>query len=153
MDIAKLALEFTKALLSWPVVTIVGLLVFRIQIVALLDALRSLIDRIKKVDAFGVSAEVGEQLLQEAKPAPLLEAAPERVALSVSSGAYSTDYRAIFIVASLSNPTEQADQVVSWKLRFPTLSIELAPTPAPSNLIGGVPWWPSGLVPCFETNG
>jgi hypothetical protein len=146
MDVVKVTLEFVKVLFSWPVVAVVVVLVFRKQIRSLLDGLRFLVDRIKKVDAFGVSAELGEQLLKEAKPAPQIEAAQTGIELSVSSGAYSTDYRAIFLVVGLANPTDQPDQVVTWKLGFRTLNIELEPTPAPHNLIGGVPWRPSPMV-------
>ncbi len=146
MDIAKLTLEFVKVLFSWPVVVIIAGLVFIKQIRALLEGLRTLLDRIKKVDAFGVSAEVGELMRKEAKPDPQIEAAQTSIELSASTGAYSIDYRAIFLVAGLSNPTDQPDQIVTWKLSFPTLNIDLEPTPAPHNLIGGVPWWPSPLV-------
>jgi hypothetical protein len=146
MDAAKVTLEFVKVLFSWPVVAVVVLLAFREQIRSLLDGLRFLVDRIKKVDAFGISAELGEQLLKEAKPAPQIEATHSGIELSVSSGAYSTDHRAIFLVAGLANPTDQPDQVVTWKLGFPTLNIELEPTRAPHNLIGGVPWWHSPMV-------
>jgi len=98
------------------------------------------------VNAFNLSFELGQQLLSEAKPTPQVEPPSTDISLSVSSGAYSTDYRAIFLVAGIANPTNQPDQVVNWTLSFPKLGIELEPTPAPHNLIGGVPWWPSPMV-------
>jgi hypothetical protein len=146
MDIAKVALEFVKALLAWPVAAVIIALVFLKQLRALLDGLRFLLDRVNKVNAFNVSVDLGQQLLNEAKPTPEIEPTSTGISLSVSSGAYSTDYRAIFLVAGIANPTDQPDQMVSWKLSFPTLGIELEPTPAPNNLIGGVPWWPSPMV-------
>ena len=146
MDSAKMTLELLKVLISWPAVAVIGLLVFRKQIGALVESIRSLLDRTKKFHAFGVSAELGEQLLKEAKPSLQIEGAAADMELSVSSGAYSTDYRAIFLVAGIANRGDQPDQVVSWQLSFPVLSIELEPTPAPHNLVGGVPWWSSPLV-------
>ena len=146
MDVAKIALEFVKALLAWPVAAVIIALVFLKQIRALLDGLRFLLDRVNKVNAFNVSVDLGQQLLNEAKPTPQIQSASTGISLSVSSGAYSIDYRAIFLVAGIANPTNQPDQVVSWRLSFPTLGIELEPTPAPNNLIGGVPWWPSPMV-------
>lgn len=141
-----MALEYVKALIAWPVVAIIAGLVFRKQIRSLLEGLRSLLDRIKKVDAFGVSAELGEHLLKEAKPAPQIESAAATIELSVSSGAYSTDYRAIMLVVGIANRTTQPDQIVTWKLSFSSLNLELEPTAAPHNLIGGIPWWSSPLV-------
>ncbi|MBZ5725156.1 MAG: hypothetical protein LAP87_09185 [Acidobacteriia bacterium] len=146
MDVVKIALEFAKVLLSWPVVAIIAGLVFQKQIRSLLEGLRLLLNRVNKVGAFGVSAEVGEKLRNQATPAPQIEAAQTGIQLSVSSGAYSTEEHAILLVASLSNPTDQPDQVVTWRLSFPTLSIELEPASAPRHLIGGVPWWPSPMV-------
>jgi hypothetical protein len=146
MDIAKIALEFAKVLFSWPVVVIIAGLIFQRQIRSLLDGLRFLLDRVKSVDAFGVSAEIAEQLLKEAKPPPQIETAQPGIELSVSSGGYSTDHRAIFLVASVSNSTDRPDQVVTWKVSFPTLNIELEATPAPHNLVSGVPWWASPMV-------
>lgn len=146
MEIAKLALEYVKAFLVWPMVAIIVLVVLRKQIVALLDLVRSLTSRITRVNAFGVSAELQEQLLKEAIPTQHQAAPSTDIGLSVSSGGYSTDYHAIFLVAGLSNPTDQADQVVDWKLTFPDLGIELEPTSPPPNLLGGVPWWPSPQV-------
>lgn len=146
MDSAKMTLEFLKVLISWPVVAAIGLLVFRKQIRALVESIRSLLDRIKKLEAFGLAAEVGEQLLKEAKPSLQTEGAMSGIELSVSSGAYSTAYRAIFLVVGIANRGDQPDQVVSWQLSFPALSIELEPTPAPHNLVGGVPWWASPMV-------
>ena len=146
MDAAKMTLEFVKVLISWPVVVVIGLLIFRKQIRALVEGIRSLLDRVKKLDAFGVSAEVGEQLLKEAKPSLQIEGSASEIELSVSSGAYSTDYRAIVLVVGIANRGDQPDQVVNWQLSFQALNIELEPTPAPHNLIGGVPWWASPLV-------
>lgn len=146
MDAAKLTLEFIKALFSWPVVVLILLLVFHKQIRSLLEGLRSLVDRVKKIDAFGVSLEVGAQMLKEAAPNPQIEAANADIKLFVSRGAYSTDCRAIFLAASITNPTDKPDQVVNWKLVFPALNIELEPSRAPHHLIGGLPWWPSPMV-------
>lgn len=146
MDAAQMVLEYVKVLIAWPVVAILAGLVFRKQLGSLLEGLRSLLDRIKKLDAFGVSAEVGEQLLKEAKPAPQIEAAAASIDLSVSNGAYSTDYRAIILVVGIANRTDQPDQIVSWRLAFLSLNLELEPTLAPHNLMGGVPWWSSPLV-------
>lgn len=146
MDAVKMSLEYLKVLATWPFVVFIAVLIFNRQIRALLVGLRSLLDRIKKVEGFGMSAELSEQLLKQAVPAPQLEAAAPGVELSVSAGAYSTDYRAIFVIAGIANRTNEPDQVVRWKLSFPKLNIELEPTPAPHNLIGGVPWWPSPMV-------
>jgi hypothetical protein len=146
MDFAKMTLEFVKVLVSWPAVALVGLLVFRNEIRALVESIRSLLDRIKKLDAFGVSADVGERLLKEAKPSLDVGAAAPDIELSASSGAYSTDYRAIFLVVGIANRGDQQDQVVSWQLSFPALNIGLEPTPAPHSLVGGVPWWASPMV-------
>jgi len=146
VDVAKFTLDFLKALFAWPVAAVIIALVFLRQIRGLLDGLRSLLDRVNKVNAFNVSLDLGQQLLNEAKPTPQIESTSTGISLSVSSGAYSTDYRAIILVAGIANLTDQPDQVMSWKLSFPTLGIELEPTPAPNNLIGGVPWWPSPMV-------
>jgi hypothetical protein len=146
MDATKVVLEFLKVLISWPVVAVIGMLRFQKQIRALVEEIRSLLGRIKKLDVFGVSVEVAEQLLQEAKPSRQKKGAGSDIELSVSSGAYSTDYRAIFVVVGIANRGDRPDQVVSWQLSFPNLNIELEPTLAPHNLVGGVPWWPSPLV-------
>jgi hypothetical protein len=136
----KLVLEYLKVLLSWPVAVAFILFLFRKE-------LRSLLDRIKKLDAFGISAELGEQLVSEAKPTPQADAqAASEIDLSVSTGGYSNDYHAIFLVVGITNRTDKPDQVISWRLSFPSLNIELEPTAAPHNLVGGVPWWPSPLV-------
>lgn len=136
----KLVLEYLKVLLSWPVLVAFILFLFRKE-------LRSLLDRIKKLDAFGISAELAERLASEAKPSPQVDAkaAPD-IQLSVSTGGYYTDYHAVFLVVGITNRTDKLDQIVSWKLIFPSLNIELEPTAAPHNLVGGVPWWSSPLV-------
>jgi hypothetical protein len=150
MDIAKLTLEYLKALASWPIVVFILVLFFNKQIRALIVALLALIDRIKKIEAFGLSIAAEERLIKEATPAlpaPQTDIGQENsIELSVSSGAYSMDYRAIFLVAGLANRTERPDQVVAWKLSFPSLNIELEPTAAPHNLVGRLPWWSSPLV-------
>lgn len=147
---ANIVLEYVKALV-WPLTVIFSLILFRKDIAAV-------IDRIRKVDIFGVSAELREKLVEEAKPEipirheatsnvpNLKEETEEDIELSVSTGAFSNDYRAILLVIGIANRANNADQVVSWKLHFPSLSIELEPTPAPANLIPGIPWWASPLV-------
>jgi hypothetical protein len=147
MEIAKLVLDYLKVLATWPFIGLIVVLIFNRPIRALLTGLGGLVDRVKKVEAFGISAEIGEQLLREANPTrKKIEGPASEISLSVASGAYSTDYRAVILVAGISNSTDQPDQVLSWSLRFPRQNIELEPTPAPPNLVGGVPWWPSPLV-------
>jgi hypothetical protein len=145
MESVKITLELLR-LISWPIVTILALIVFHKQIRSVLEGIRPLLDRIKKADAFGISVELAEQLVNEAKPSPQVEASLSDIELSVSTGAYSTDYRAIFLVVGLSNRTEQSDQVITWQLSFPSLGIQLGPTAAPQNLGGGVPWLASPMV-------
>jgi hypothetical protein len=138
-EVVKEVLEYLRVVISWPVLIAFSLLLLRRQ-------LCSLLDRIKKVDAFGQSFEffdIGRYQANEAKPSPADQAAIE---MSVSSGAYSRDYRALFVVVGLSNRTNQQDQVIQWRLTFESLNLELEPTSAPPNLVGGVPWWSSPMV-------
>jgi hypothetical protein len=148
--LANVILEYIKVL-AWPLIVIVSLILFRKDIV-------TVIHRISKFDIFGVSAELRERLVEEATPAPsaspksasnstnLEEQAEKDIELSASTGAYSSDYRAILLVIGITNRGDKPDQVVSWKLHFPALDIELEPTSAPANLIPGIPWWASPLV-------
>ncbi len=134
------ALEYLRVVISWPVVTAFSLFLFRRE-------LGSLLDRILRVNAFGVSIELGERLASEARPSPARSPkGQEPMEMSVSSGAYSRDYRALFVVVGLANRTGQPDQVVKWRLTFEPLNLELEPTSAPPNLVGGVPWWSSPMV-------
>jgi len=136
----KLVLEYLKVLLSWPVVAAFILFLFRKE-------LSSVLDRIKKLDALGISAELSEQLANEAKPTAQADPqAASDIQLSVSTGAHSNDYHAIFLVVGIANRTDKPDQVVAWQLSFPSLNIDLEPTAAPHNLVGGVPWWSYPLV-------
>lgn len=141
-----MTLEFLKAIISWPVVVVLGLLVFRRHVASLLEGVRSLLDRIKKADLFGVSVELAEQLVNQTRPPLPTVASASDITLSVSEGAYSTDYHAIFLMAGVANRTNEPDQVVRWQLSFPSLDVELEPVAAPSNLVSGVPWWASPLV-------
>lgn len=147
---ANVILEYIKVL-AWPLTVIFSLSLFRKDIAIV-------IHRISKVDIFGVSAELREKLVEEATPtmsagtksasnsANMEEQAEKNIELSASTGAYSSDYRAILLVIGITNRGDKADQVVSWKLHFPALNVELEPTSAPANLIPGIPWWASPLV-------
>jgi|SRR5579871_2474675 len=139
-DVVRQGLEYLRVVISWPVVAALALFLFRKE-------LRSLLDRVNKANAFGVSIELGERLANEAKPSPTDSVGGQTtIEMSVSSGAYSRDYRALFVVVGLANRTSQQDQVIKWKVKFESLNLELEPTSAPPNLVGGVPWWSSPMV-------
>jgi hypothetical protein len=118
----------------------------RKQIRYLLEGIRLLLERIKKVDLLGGSVELTQQLVNQARPPLQIGAGRSDITSSIATGAYSTDYHAIVLVAGVANPTDHPDQVVRWKLSFPSLGIDLDPISAPQNLVGGVPWWPSPMV-------
>ncbi|HWZ43206.1 MAG TPA: hypothetical protein VNW97_07000 [Candidatus Saccharimonadales bacterium] len=147
MELAKLTLEYVKAI-TWPLIAVISIFVFR-------KSIEALISRITKVDVLGVSAELGEVLKNQAVPKALTTAhatpndkkgAGPDLEFAVSTGGYSNDYRAIFLVIGIANKGSVDDQVVEWKLHFPSMDVELEPAAAPANLVPGVPWWPSPLV-------
>jgi hypothetical protein len=143
VEVSKLILDYVKAMV-WPLVVVFSICLFRKNI-------EVLIGRIKKFDTFGVSVEVGESMVSEAKPKaigepPAKSESQAEIELSVSTGGYSSDYRAIFLVVGITNRGNESDQVITWKLYFQSQDVELEPTPAPPNLVSGVPWWPSPLV-------
>jgi hypothetical protein len=137
MEIAKLILDYIKTLV-WPIVVMASVFLFRKKI-------ESLIDRIKAVKFREFSAELGEVMISEARPKATREPL-EKIELAVSTGGYSEQYRAIFLVVGIANREGTTDQIVSWQLSVPSLGVELEPTPAPPNLVPGVPWWESPLI-------
>lgn len=139
-DLARQGVEYLRILISWPVVAVFALFLFRKEV-------RALLNGINKANAFGVSIELGERLANEAKPSATDSFAGQTtIDMSVSSGGYSRDYRALFVVVGLANRSGQPDQVIKWKITFESLNLELEPTSAPPNLVGGVPWWSSPMV-------
>jgi hypothetical protein len=115
MQISRIVLGCVQAIILWPVVVVIAGLVLRRQIASLLEGLRTLMGRVKRVYSFGISSEVSELLLNEATAVPQIEAPiAADMELSVSSGAYSTGFRAITVAVGIANPTEQPDQIVNW---------------------------------------
>lgn len=153
MEIAKAILEYTRVL-AWPFLALLAACLFTREIRALLQGLAGLLDRIKTVAWGEFRVEVAERLArgqrarlsveagregQHGKPLPELE-------LLAPTGAYSRDYRAIFVVASIVNRTERADQVLTWRLGLPSISLDLEPNPAPPQLVSSVPFWSDPYV-------
>jgi hypothetical protein len=146
MDIAKLVLDYIKAILVWPLITIISIWIFRKEMRVLLEHLAGLIDRIKKADFAGVSLALSDRLAGEVVPHPSQSESATQLEFSASTGGYSTDYRAIFIVVGITNRTQEADQVVEWKFSIPSEHVELDPGPAPSNILPEIPMWSATLV-------
>jgi hypothetical protein len=142
-EIARIILEFLKVLITWPVAVVVLALLFRHEI-------RSLVRRVKKANLPGGISVVLSELAKGAKPKPsdiqssTVESSP--LELSVSPGAYSKDFRAVFVVVGLTNRGTAPDQITSWKLCFPSLNLSLEPTSAPPNLIPEIPMWSNPLI-------
>ncbi len=156
MEIFKTIVELLKGL-AWPSVVIVLVMLFRKE-------LRELIRRIKKAEFPGGSFEIFDKLREQTEPSalrdpvnnapgavtPTDEVTSPDIEMSVSSGAYSTDYHAILLAIGLTNRTERADQIVGWVLTFPSIGIELRASSPPRNLIGPVPWWDLPRIPANE---
>jgi hypothetical protein len=68
------------------------------------------------------------------------------IQLTVHTGAYSEDKRAVFVVVDIANRGETADQIIEWSLRFDSLDLALVPSKAPTNLVMPIPEWSSLLV-------
>jgi hypothetical protein len=146
VEIAKLVLDFLKAVLVWPLVAAFSIWLFRKEVRILLARLVGVVDRIKKADFPGVSLELSELLASQAKPKiSQTEPTPE-LELSASTGGYSIDYRAIVIVVGITNRTDKADQVLGWRLSLPSEHLELAPSPAPPNTLPKIPWWSAPTI-------
>lgn len=147
MEIFKTIVELCKSI-AWPIVTVVLVAMFHKEF-------RDLLRRIKKAEFAGASVELNEKLAEEAKPSassvspgvtsgiipPVPEEAAPKIEMSVSSGAYSTDYHAVLLAVGLTNRGQRADQIVDWILIFTTTGIEFKPSAPPGNLIGPAPWW------------
>jgi hypothetical protein len=140
MEITKLALEYLRAILVWPLVAALALWFFRKEVCMLLVRLADVIDRIKKADFAGVSLELSELASQATPKVARSEQAPD-LELSASTGGYSTDYHAIIVVLGIANRGEKPDQVVAWKLTFDSQHLELEPGPAPANVRSTPAWW------------
>ena len=142
MEIAKLIPEYLRVIISWPLVAIVALWLFKGQIRTVLNHLVEAIGRIKQVDVAGTSV-VLERLKAEVVPkAPEQESLSAKLELSVSTGAYSTDRRGVFLEVGIANRTNEADQALEWKLAFEAQRAELTPSQPLANILTQVPWWP-----------
>jgi hypothetical protein len=159
VEIAKLVLEYLKSVVSWPLVAVFSLLFFQKEIRALLQQIVELIGSIKKIEIssgkVAIERQISQQVIHELqRRISQSESAVEEskskaereLEFSAPTGGYSTEYRAIFVVASITNRTNQADQVVAWKLVFPEYDIELEPTPAPLNIVSPVRRWSESTV-------
>jgi hypothetical protein len=146
VDIAKLVLDYVKALIAWPLVAVLSILLFRREVCTLLSRLADVIDRIKKAGIPGFSVELFDSMTNQAKPESLMSKQGSAFELSVSTGGYSEDYRAIIVVVGITNRTDKPNQVVKWKLRIPSENLELEPTAPPPNTVPTVPWWSSPAV-------
>jgi hypothetical protein len=148
-------LEYLKVLISWPVAVVFLVVFFRAEI-------QSLLGRVKEANLPGGIKLVLDELAERAKPrelkasggelkalggeakSPGVETSP--VEMTVSPGAYSTDYRAIFVVVGIANRGDKPDQITSWKLHIASLDATLEPTPAPMNLLPTAPFWRDDLI-------
>lgn len=156
MEFFKTIVDLCKGL-AWPVVVIILVMLFRKEF-------HDLLQRVKKAEFPGGSLELFNKLREQTQPSalparendepkpfvPTMEGTPPEIEMIVSSGAYSTDYHAIFLAIGLTNRTAKADQVVGWTLTFPSSGIELKPSSPPGNLIGPAPWWDLPRVPPDE---
>jgi len=103
----------------------------------MLTRLIEAIERIKRVDVAGLSL-ILDRL--KAEVVPKTGQPEEKLELTVSTGAYSTDHRGVFFEVGIANRTDQADQVLAWKLSFESQRMELTPTRPFANLSLQVPW-------------
>jgi len=141
VDTAKLVLDYFKAIVVWPLVAAFTIYLFRKEIRTVLARLADALERIRKADFLGISLALSQQMVSEATP-KVSESKPAlELELSTSAGGYSKDYRAILIVVGIANRSDKADQVISWKLSFPSIAVELDPTAAPPSTIPPKPWW------------
>lgn len=146
MEIAKLVLDYLKAVVVWPLVAVFSIWFFRKEVHTVLERLADLIDRVKKANFAGLSLEMYERMANQAKPRISQGGSATELELSASVGGYSTEYRAIFVVVGITNRTDEADQVVEWKLHFPDEAVELEPSPAPPNIVSPVRRWSESTV-------
>jgi len=102
-----------------------------------LKTLRVLADVLRKRPAKRSRRRVGART--PSAEAPAFE-------MTVHTGGYSEDYRAIVLVVDLANRGSSADQVVEWTLQFESLDLALSPSAAPANIVTPVPQWSSLLV-------
>ncbi|HEY6465282.1 MAG TPA: hypothetical protein VIY69_04775 [Candidatus Acidoferrales bacterium] len=144
VEIAKLIPEYLRAVISWPLVAIVALLLFQRQIRRVVDHLIAAIERIRQIDVAGITV-VLERLKGEVVP----KEESKKLELTVSTGAYSTDHRGVFLEVGIANRTDESDQVLEWKLSFEAERAELTPTRPRANLLTQVPWWdlPTADIP------
>lgn len=140
MEIAKLIPDYLRAIISWPLVIIIVVWLFRPEVKLVLSRLIEAIDRIKQVDMPGLSL-VLDRLKAEVVPKNSQQDAT-KLEMTVSTGAYSTDRRGVFLEVGIANRTDEADQVLEWKLSFEAQRAELTPSRPLANILTQVPWWP-----------
>lgn len=142
VEYVKLIPDYLRAVISWPLVVVFVVVLFRKEIRGILSRVMELLERIKKVGVSSLSVELVDRLRGESAR-KISQDDNRPLELSVSEGGYSNDYRAIIVVASIANRGEKEEQVISWKLSFPSERIELEPSAAPSNTLPAIPWWPT----------
>jgi hypothetical protein len=145
MEIAKLIPDYLRAILSWPLLTAFLIWIFSRELRLLLHRLIDLIEQIKKVNVSGLSVELIDRLQSESVSKISEHDSQTRKALelSASTGGHSRHYRAIIIAVSIANRSDDADQILGWKLSLPSEHVELAAGAAPPNLLAEFPWWSS----------
>jgi hypothetical protein len=148
VEIAKLVLGYLNALIAWPIVAVFSIWLYRKEVRVLLTRLAEVIDKIKTAGFPGFTVELFDQMAKQAKPSGSRgeQGSELKLELSVSTGGYSDDYRAIVVVAGIANRTDRPEQVVKWELRFPSEDLKLEPTAPPPNTYTPISWWSSPIV-------